>query len=39
VKPTGTDFWEIVVNGKPASTGICELKLHSGEKLLFKIAK
>ena len=21
VKPSGTDFWEVVVNGKPASTG------------------
>ena len=39
VKPSGTDFWEIVVNGKPASTGACEIKLHPGQKLLFKIAK
>jgi uncharacterized protein DUF4430 len=39
VKPSGTDFWEIVVNGKPASTGACEIKLHPGERLLFKIAK
>jgi hypothetical protein len=39
VKPPGTDFWEIIVNGKPASTGACEIKLHAGERLLFKIAK
>jgi hypothetical protein len=39
VKPSGNDFWEIVVNGKPASTGACEVKLHAGERLLFKIAK
>ena len=39
VKPPAKDFWEIVVNGKPASTGACEIKLHAGEHLLFKIAK
>jgi hypothetical protein len=39
VKPSGNDFWEIFVNGKPASTGACEIKLHAGERLLFKIAK
>jgi hypothetical protein len=39
VKPRGNDFWEIFVNGKPASTGACGIKLHAGEKLLFKIAK
>ena len=39
VKPPGKDFWEIVVNGKPASTGACEIKLAAGQKLLFKIAK
>ena len=39
VKPPGNDFWEILVNGKPASTGACEIKLHAGERLLFKIAK
>ena len=39
VKPSGHDFWEIVVNGKPASVGACEIKLHAGERLLFKIAK
>jgi hypothetical protein len=39
VKPPGSDFWELFVNGKPASTGVCEVKLHAGQKLLFKIAK
>ena len=39
VKPPGSDFWELFVNGKPASVGVCEVKLHAGQKLLFKIAK
>jgi hypothetical protein len=40
VKPSGSSsFWELVVNGKPASKGICAVTLHAGEKLLFKIAK
>jgi hypothetical protein len=40
VKPSGSSsFWELVVNGKPASKGICDVKLRAGEKLLFKIAK
>ena len=39
VKPTGSDFWESIVNGKPASKGVCDIKLHAGEKLLFKIVK
>jgi hypothetical protein len=39
VKPPKNDFWEILVNGKPASTGACEIKLHAGQRLLFKIAK
>ena len=39
VKAGGSHFWELFVNGKSASTGVCEVKLHSGEKLLFKIVK
>ena len=39
VKPTGSEFWELFVNGKAASTGVCQIKLHAGQKLLFKIAK
>lgn len=39
VKPTGSDYWGIFVNGKTSSLGICAVKLHAGEKLLFKIVK
>jgi hypothetical protein len=39
VKPPGQDFWSVFVNGKSSSMGICAIKLHPGEKLLFKIVK
>ena len=39
VKPPGSDFWGIFVNGKSSSKGACSLTLHAGEKLLFKIVK
>jgi hypothetical protein len=39
VKPKGSDFWAIYVNGKLANTGACEIKLRRGEKLLFKVVK
>jgi len=39
VKPTGSDYWSVLVNGKSASVGICAIKLHSGEKLLLKVVK
>jgi uncharacterized protein DUF4430 len=39
VKPTGNDFWGVFVDGKSSSTGICAVKLHAGQKLLFKIVK
>jgi hypothetical protein len=39
VKAKSHQFWKIVVDGKAASTGACGVKLHSGEKLLFKLAK
>jgi len=39
VKPTGSDFWGVYVNGKASSVGACSIKLHSGEKLLFKVVK
>jgi hypothetical protein len=39
VKPPGKDYWGVYVNGKVASTGACEIKLHAGERLLFKIVK
>jgi hypothetical protein len=32
-------YWGIYVNGKPSSKGACEIKLKSGEKLLFKVTK
>ncbi|HTX32616.1 MAG TPA: DUF4430 domain-containing protein [Solirubrobacteraceae bacterium] len=37
--PSKNDFWEILINNKPSNFGICGIKLHAGEKLLFKIAK
>jgi Domain of unknown function (DUF4430) len=38
VKPKGqSSFWELVVNGKPASKGVCDIKLHAGERLAFKL--
>ena len=39
VKPTGSDYWGVYVNGKLASTGAFGIKLRSGEKLLFKVTK
>ena len=39
VKPTGSHFWSVFVNGKSSSTGICAIKLRAGERLLFKIVK
>jgi len=39
VKPSGSHFWEVFVNGKSSSTGICDIKLRAGERLLFKIVK
>ena len=39
VKPTGSDYWGVYVNGKLANTGACGIKLRSGEKLLFKVTK
>ena len=37
--PNSKDFWEVLVNGKPASTGACEIRLRPGQRLEFKIAK
>jgi Domain of unknown function (DUF4430) len=39
VKPSGSDYWSVYVNGKSSSKGICGIALHSGERLLFKIVK
>jgi Domain of unknown function (DUF4430) len=32
-------YWGLYVNGKAASKGACEVKLKSGDKLLFKVTK
>ena len=39
VKPTGSNFWSVFVNGKSSSLGVCQIHLRSGEKLLFKVIK
>jgi Domain of unknown function (DUF4430) len=39
VRPKGSDYWNVYVNGKSSSKGICDIKLKSGEKLLFKVIK
>jgi Domain of unknown function (DUF4430) len=39
VKPTGSDFWELIVNGKVSNKGACGVKLVRGERLLFEIVK
>ena len=39
VTPKSPDYWGFYVNGKTSSVGICAVKLHAGEKLLFKIIK
>ena len=37
VKPTGSHYWGVYVNGKFSNSGICAIKLHKGEHLLFKV--
>jgi Domain of unknown function (DUF4430) len=39
VKPTGSEYWNLYVNGKSSSKGACGVKLRAGEKLLFKVVK
>lgn len=39
VKPSGKSFWEVLVNNRPSSKGICAIKLRAGERLQFKLAK
>lgn len=39
VKPHGSDYWAIWVNGRFSSKGICDIKLRAGERLLFQIKK
>jgi uncharacterized protein DUF4430 len=39
VKPSGKDYWGVYVNGRFSSLGVCDIKLHSGERLTFQIKK
>jgi hypothetical protein len=39
VKPTGKKYWALYVNGRFSQKGICDIGLHSGQRLLFKIHK
>jgi uncharacterized low-complexity protein len=39
VKPKGSNFWELLVNGKATSSGICHVKLRAHETIVLKIAK
>jgi hypothetical protein len=39
VKPTKPDYWGVYVNGRFSNKGICDIALHQGERLLFKIVK
>jgi hypothetical protein len=32
-------YWGLYVNGKAASKGACDIKLKSGDKILFKVTK
>jgi hypothetical protein len=39
VKPHGSDYWAIWVNGRFSTKGLCDIKLRAGERLLFQIKK
>ena len=39
VKPKGSDYWGLYVNGKAASSGVCHVKLKAHETILLKIVK
>jgi Domain of unknown function (DUF4430) len=39
VKPKGSSYWNIYVNGKSSSKGVCSIKLKADETLLFKVVK
>ncbi len=39
VKPHGSDYWSVFVNGRSSSRGVCDIKLRARERLLFKIVK
>lgn len=37
-RPTGSNYWAIFVNNRPASVGACDIKLRAGEQLLFAVS-
>lgn len=37
VKATGNDYWEVFVENRSSGIGICDIKLHRGEQLLFAV--
>lgn len=39
VKPKGSDYWGLYVNGHVSSLGACAVKLRAGERLQFKVVK
>lgn len=39
VKPKGSHYWGIYVNGRFSQKGACAISLRAGERLLFKIHK
>jgi hypothetical protein len=39
VKPSGSDYWNVYVNGKSSSQGICAIKLKRNESLRFAIVR
>jgi hypothetical protein len=38
-KPSSPDYWGVYVNGRFSSVGVCDIKLHAGERLTFQIKK
>ncbi len=36
-KASGNDYWTVFVNNRSASAGVCDMKLHAGEQLLFAV--
>ena len=39
VKPSGSSYWAVYVNGRFSSLGVCAIKLRAGQRLLFQIKK
>jgi hypothetical protein len=39
IRPKGSDYWSLSVNGRTSSLGVCAVRLHPGERLQFKIVK